>query len=45
MARAVLPLPSTTLPTSPEGWESEATVYGEMAEVVRTYKPDFTTTH
>ncbi len=41
----VLPLPSTRLPTTPEGWEAEAAIYGEMAEVVRTYRPDFTTTH
>ena len=38
---SVLPLPSTSLPTSPEGWETEAAVYEQMAEVVRAYRPDF----
>ena len=45
LPKSRLPLPATSLPTTAEGWEAEATTYAAMAELVSTYRPTFNTSH
>ena len=43
--KSSLPLPCSRLPTTPEGWEAEASAYAAMADVVSAYRPAFHTNH